>query len=73
VESGVALPEDEFESFRLRVRRRMHRLAAIGAIRRLHVAKTTLEGRWAATTCPLTAQEAEATEADGEDEGGGEA
>lgn len=73
VESGVALPEDEFQSFRLRVRRRMRRLAAIGAIRRIHVAKTTLEGRWAAATRPLTAQEAEAAEADGEDEGGGEA
>ncbi len=47
-ESGIAMADDEFQSFRLRVRRRMRRLAAVGAIRRIHVAKTTLEGRWAA-------------------------
>lgn len=48
VESGMVLADDEFQSFRLCVRRRMRRLAAVGAIRRIHVAKTTLEGRWAA-------------------------
>ena len=71
VESGVVLSDNEFQSFRLRVRRRMRTLVAVGAIRRIHVAKTTLEGRWAAASAPLTAQEAAAAEAagDGEDDG----
>ncbi len=71
VESGVVLSDNEFQSFRLRVRRRMRTLVAVGAIRRIHVAKTTLEGRWAAASAPLTPQEAAAAEAagDGEDDG----
>lgn len=51
-QSGCALSDAEFQSFRLRVRRRMRRLAAVGAIRRIHVAKTSLEGRWAAAGGP---------------------
>lgn len=69
VESGIVLTDNEFQGFRLRVRRRMRRLVAIGAIRRIHVGKTTLEGRWAAATVPLTDQESAAAEAEGDDEG----
>ena len=49
-QADMAMPDNEFQDFRIRVRRRMRRLAAIGAIRRVHVANTSLEGRWAAAS-----------------------
>jgi hypothetical protein len=66
VESGVALADNEFQGFRLRVRSRMRKLAAVGAIRRIHVARTSLEGRWAAATSPLKNEEVTVTEVDAE-------
>ena len=66
VESGVALADNEFQGFRLRVRSRMRKLAAVGAIRRIHVARTSLEGRWAAATSPLKNEDVTVTEVDAE-------
>jgi hypothetical protein len=47
-EAGLMLSDREFLGLKTALRRRLRRLVILGAVRRIHVARTSLEGRWAA-------------------------